>query len=199
MARMRDRFDPTFDLTVEPDDGDGAGTRSASKPAPVRRIEVFTTKGRRREWSLEAKARIVIESLEPGVVVSEVARRHGINPQQLFGWRSQVRELMMEDPHAPSVQAPSAAAPVAPALPGLQGPMFAAVVIKAAYASSRKMEDAKAPVATSSLVPVRPSNDPLPAGASAIEITIGAATVRLRGAVDARTLTAVLKALKGAS
>jgi len=28
-----------------------------------------------------------VESLAPGVNVSEIARRHDVNPQQLFGWR----------------------------------------------------------------------------------------------------------------
>ena len=42
---------------------------------------------RRRRWSAEEKSEIVIESLRPGVSVSWVARRHGISPSQLFGWR----------------------------------------------------------------------------------------------------------------
>ena len=46
----------------------------------------------RRRWSAEAKARIVAESLAPGVVISEVARRHGLRPQQLFAWRHQARQ-----------------------------------------------------------------------------------------------------------
>jgi transposase len=46
----------------------------------------------RRHWSSEAKARIVAESLAPGVVISEVARRHDLRPQQLFAWRHQARQ-----------------------------------------------------------------------------------------------------------
>lgn len=42
---------------------------------------------RRRRWSAEEKSEIVIESLRPGVSVSWVARRHGLSPSQLFGWR----------------------------------------------------------------------------------------------------------------
>lgn len=59
---------------------------------PVRRIEVFTGTGRRRSWSAEDKARIVAESLTCGESVCAVARRHGLSPQQLFGWRRQVRQ-----------------------------------------------------------------------------------------------------------
>jgi transposase len=55
----------------------------------VRRLEVITGALGRRRWSAEAKARIVAESLAPGVVISEVARRHDLRPQQLFAWRHQ--------------------------------------------------------------------------------------------------------------
>jgi transposase len=34
---------------------------------------------------------VVAESYEPGAVVSEVARRHDITPQHLFGWRKAAR------------------------------------------------------------------------------------------------------------
>jgi transposase len=59
---------------------------------PVRRLEVFTGAGRRRTWSNEDKARIVAEIVASGDSVCAVARRHGLSPQQLFGWRRQLRE-----------------------------------------------------------------------------------------------------------
>jgi transposase len=59
---------------------------------PVRRLEVFTGAGRRRTWSDADKARVVAEIEACGDSVSGVARRHGLSPQQLFGWRRQVRE-----------------------------------------------------------------------------------------------------------
>lgn len=46
---------------------------------------------RRRRWSAEAKARLVEETLVPGAVVSEVARRHGVSQSLLFTWRRQAR------------------------------------------------------------------------------------------------------------
>ena len=53
-----------------------------------RRIEVITGVERRRRWSEQDKARIVAESLKPGVIVAEVARRYGMHRNQLYGWRS---------------------------------------------------------------------------------------------------------------
>jgi transposase len=34
----------------------------------------------------------VEETLAPGAVISEVARRHGLTPQQVFAWRRQARQ-----------------------------------------------------------------------------------------------------------
>ena len=51
--------------------------------ASVRRLEIFTGAGRRRAWTAEQKAAIVAESVEDGARVSQVARRHGLSPQQL--------------------------------------------------------------------------------------------------------------------
>jgi transposase len=58
----------------------------------VRRLEVINGALGRRRWSVEAKARIVAESVAPGVVISEVARRHDLRPQQLFAGRRQARQ-----------------------------------------------------------------------------------------------------------
>ena len=65
-----------------------------SKAEPVRRLEVFTGAGRRREWSAEEKKRIVAESYQSGETVSAVARRHALTPPQLFGWRRALRRRM---------------------------------------------------------------------------------------------------------
>jgi transposase len=58
----------------------------------MRRLEVITGTGRRRRFSDDDKAQIVEETLAPGAVVSEVARRHGLTPQQVFTWRRDARE-----------------------------------------------------------------------------------------------------------
>jgi len=54
--------------------------------------------GRRRRWSVEAKGRIVAESYAPGAIVSEVARRHDMSPQHLFGWRKAARAGLLALP-----------------------------------------------------------------------------------------------------
>jgi transposase len=46
----------------------------------------------RRRWSVDDRARILEETLVPGAVVSEVARRHGLTPQQVFTWRRAARK-----------------------------------------------------------------------------------------------------------
>ncbi len=57
-----------------------------------RRLEVITGVGRRRRWSLEEKARIVTESLDPATTASAVARRYGLHASQLFVWRQQLQQ-----------------------------------------------------------------------------------------------------------
>ena len=73
-------------------------------PSVARRVEVFTGTGRRRRWSSDEKARILEETLAVGAVVSEVARRHGITSQQLFGWRRSARGRAIERSDAPMAQ-----------------------------------------------------------------------------------------------
>lgn len=51
-------------------------TLTSSVEEAVRRIEIFTGNGRRREWSGERKAEIVVESYERGVTVYAVARHY---------------------------------------------------------------------------------------------------------------------------
>lgn len=49
-------------------------------------IEVFGVQ-RRRRWAPSEKLEMVRETYEPGMSVSLVARKHGVNPNQLFQWR----------------------------------------------------------------------------------------------------------------
>ena len=68
-------------------------TMVSTKDAPLRRVEVIAGVERRRSWSDDEKARILEQTLMPGVVISEVARRNGLSPQQLFTWRRQARRM----------------------------------------------------------------------------------------------------------
>lgn len=52
----------------------------------ARRVEIINGIGGRRRWSADDKARIVEETLAAGAVVSDIVRRHGLTPQQLFTW-----------------------------------------------------------------------------------------------------------------
>jgi transposase len=71
---------------------------------PVHRLEVFTGAGRRRSFSDEDKARIVAEIATSGESVCAVARRHGLSPQQLFGWRRRLRESRVGSSEADRLQ-----------------------------------------------------------------------------------------------
>ena len=85
----------TRDCTTASNEAVGhmSDTELLPKLEPVRRLEVFTGAGRRRSWTAEQKLQIISESYADGETVSAVARRHGLTPQQLFGWRRAARPL----------------------------------------------------------------------------------------------------------
>jgi transposase len=184
---MSDRFDITLERKLESkaDEADVGGSA-------VRRIELITGTGRRRRWSDDDKARIVVESLQPGANVSEVARRNGLSPQQLFAWRREARALFNEDPdttaaaqvsHVPAPQPRRRKhRPRPPAGTGNDASVFAPVVIAA-------------PAPRSLPSPAQPA----PASSGAIEIAIGDAVVRVSSQVETAVLAAVLRAVRRAS
>lgn len=53
----------------------------------VHRMEILSGADRRRNWSNALKEQIVSETLEPGVTVTEVARRHDIDRSLVYRWR----------------------------------------------------------------------------------------------------------------
>jgi transposase len=123
----------------------------------VRRLEVLTGVGGRRRWSSDDKARIVEESLAPGATVSDVARRHDIRPQQLFGWRRGMR------------------------IPESEPQM---TFVPAQVEAPAKAERARPKSAR--------------AGRGDIELEIDGVVVRVCRGAEARTVAAVIKALKAA-
>lgn len=59
--------------------------------------------GPRRQYTLEEKRQIVQETHARGASVSVVARRHDLNPNQIFAWRRLYRQgLLKEDVPAAS-------------------------------------------------------------------------------------------------
>ena len=192
---MSDRFDHTFERKLErkPD-----GPHDAA--VDVRRIELITGTGRRRRWAPDVKARILLESFEPGANISEVARRNGLTPQQLFGWRHQAQVLNSGSARAPAVPAlpgPSALAsqlrprrgrprldrstgqPTGPSAGQAPEPLFAPVVIGALASAP--------PVPGTTMLP------------GMIEIVVGDAVVRVGGQVDTQHIAAVLRAVRRSS
>jgi len=82
-------------------------------------IEVITSVERRRRWSREDKERLVASCLEPGAVLSEIARAAGIHVSQLFRWRKELCQIEEPRPVTASTLVPvivSEAAPTAPPL-----------------------------------------------------------------------------------
>jgi transposase len=63
-------------------------------------VTVLSGPERRRRWTTAEKLRIVQESQAPDAMVSEIARRHDIHPNQLHSWRRQVRTGVLADADA---------------------------------------------------------------------------------------------------
>jgi transposase len=130
----------------------------------VRRLEVITGTGRRRFYSEDFKAGIVEETLVPGAIISEVARRHGLTPQQVFTWRRQARQ--------PAAGTDS------------ETPRFVpAVVVAPLPARGGRRKRTRQVDRTS----------------GNIEVEIEGVTVRIGRGAEAKTVVAVLRALKAST
>jgi len=70
-----------LEKTIEPNGGMGHASAGSGNKLPPR-----------RQYTLEFKRRLVEETFVPGSSVSIVARRHDINSNLVFTWRSQYRE-----------------------------------------------------------------------------------------------------------
>src|ERR1700733_9821629 len=56
------------------------------------KVEVISGVGRRRRFTTEQKLSVVSETLQPGMSISYVARRHGLSPSLVFRWRRLMSE-----------------------------------------------------------------------------------------------------------
>lgn len=130
----------------------------------VHRLEVISGTGRRRQFASDFKARIVEETLMPGAVVSGVARRHGLTPQQVFTWRRQARRPLASTES--------------------QGPQFVPAIVETTLPT---------PVLQGRQ---RKRTGPASRGSGSIEVEIDGMTVRIGRGAEAKTVAAVLRALK---
>ena len=135
----------------------------------VQRFEVFTGKGRRREWPAEVKASIVAESFSGQESVCSVARRHGLAPNQLFRWRGELRKQF----EARGVALPSAPPPTS-FVPAIVDPLPASDV---APASRRRRKRRRL-------------------NAGAVELEIDGVSVTIGRGADAEVIGAVIEALR---
>jgi transposase len=117
---------------------------------------------------MDDKARIVGETLEPNAIISEVERRYGLRPQQVFAWRREARK------QAASAQQES--------------PTFVPAVVTAALAEPTPPRRAAGPRKR------KAARD-----AGVIELEIDGIAMRVGRGADARTVAAVISALKATS
>ena len=113
-----------------------------------------------RTYAQEFKQQVIRETLEPGMSVSIVARRHDINANVVFAWRKQYREGKLVVP----------ALDAAPSVPGTE--LLSVDVIDSALVLRRPEPTA---------VSQAPSGVPMPAPVCEIEVEIGKRRVRIRG------------------
>lgn len=132
-----------------------------------RRFEVINGAGGRRRWSVDAKARIIAETLEPNAVISEVARRYGLSPQQVFTWRRNALKLVASTKQDTPAFVPAVVSAPTPE-PGATH-----------FTQPRKQKSAR--------------------DAGVIELEIDGIAMRVRRGADARTVAAVIRALKATS
>jgi transposase len=177
---MRDRFDHTCDRKLEA--MPGAVVVVGLRPENV------TARKRCRDVPAAEKARIIVESLTPGANVSEVARRNGLSPGQLFGWRREARELFTHDHGA--VCARSTTDAVTSSKTRVAAPTFVPVVVAAGGSGSAPPPD------ETDAAKRADANRTGAMQAGAIEIVIGACVVRVVGRVDADALQTVVELVR---
>jgi transposase len=67
----------------------------------------MSNNGKRRKWSAAEKLRIVLAGMQPGVEVSELCRREGLNPVLFYAWKKQLlgsAGRIFETPKSPSAR-----------------------------------------------------------------------------------------------
>jgi transposase len=135
----------------------------------AQRFEVFTGAGKRREWPPEVKASIVAECYSGLEGVSAVARRHGLDPSQVYAWRRDLRKQL------------EAAGVVLPATEP-EVPSFVPAIVEANV--------------TSDSAPKRRPRRRRRSTGAAVELEIDGVAVKIGRGADASVIAAVIEALK---
>lgn len=144
----------------------------------VGRCEVVEPRRGNRRWPNDLKARIVAESLQPGVRVADVARRHDLVAHQLSDWRRQAREGLLTLP-----------AELMPTFPAVEGGSFEPAFVPLAITMEPKM----ATEASSLPAPVK-------VGSQIVTVEIGAdLVVRVPGDVPVERAAALVRAMRGSA
>jgi transposase len=83
-------------LNCTPDMAIAGGPRDKLGHMPMSdsfsKVEVTTGVARRRRFSTDLKLAVVAETMQPGMSISYVARRHGLSPSLVFRWRRLMSE-----------------------------------------------------------------------------------------------------------
>jgi transposase len=134
---------------------------------------------KRRYRSAEERRHIVEETLVPGTSVAIVARAHGVNANQVFGWRKLYQAGLLGSPSAAPVQQA-----------GTSSLRLLPVTVSA---------DAEhQPVQTAVAVGQPGEGNPeTVASPGVIELTLAKAQIRITGQVEASMLRVLLECLRG--
>lgn len=144
-----------------------SGDAPVSKGA--QRFEVFTGAGKRRDWPPEVKASIVAECYSGREGVSAVARRHGLDPLQVYAWRRDLRKRLEAEGVVLPLAEPEAVA-------------FVPAVIE--------------PSAVPDPAPTRRPRRRRRTAGTAVELEIDGVAVKIGRGADAGVIAAVIEALK---
>ncbi len=130
----------------------------------------------RQHRSAELKRQIVQETLAPGASVARVARAHGVNANQVFTWRRQYRQGLLEA--SDRITAGLLAVRVADPESRRATPGKLRRSVAAARARSEDTETHQTPGGT-------------------LQVELPKGRLRVTGSVDSETLRIVLEALRG--
>jgi transposase len=120
--------------------------------------EVISVVERRRDWSPEAKARILEEASRPGAVIASVLAKYNLAGSLFYRWRKQAREgtlsgiSVSEDAPPPGFAPVMIAAPQSDSVSGTPRREPASVEVKFGNGRSLKVDEAIDPAVLKRLI-----------------------------------------------